>query len=238
MEVKRLVKSYRITIWYTPLMGRRKKLQKFDELGALPHVLQKPTDTTGRWHEYFKRAAPLVVELGCGYGEYTIALAQRYPDRNYIGIDIQGERLWRGATVSQALHLNNVYWLRIQIEQLDQYFAPGEIAAIWMTFPDPFPKDRHIKKRLTAPRFLKIYRTLLQPGGQIHLKTDAAALIDYTKAMLTEAGAHIDTALSHIASTETRYDLDIMTRYERKHHARGDTMYYLAWHYYSLSSPA
>ena len=136
-------------------MGR-KKLSKFAELTTLSHVLahvlEKPIGRAGTWPQ------PLILELGCGYGEYTLALAQRHPDNTYVGMDIQGERLWRGAKAMQALKLENVWWLRGYIDHLLDYFAPGEVAEIWLTFPDPFARGDML--RLTSPKFLDYYKTI------------------------------------------------------------------------------
>lgn len=213
------------------LMGRRKKQQKFQELATFPHVLQPPEEVAGRWNKYFDSARPLVVELGCGYGEYTIALAKRYPEKNYVGVDIQGERLWRGSKISAALSLRNVMWLRAHIEQLDQYFGHSEVDEIWLTFPDPFPKRRHVKKRLTAPPFLALYRGVLKPKGRIHLKTDVDDLFQYTQQTVAESGGIIDRVLSSVAADEQRFDLDIITRYEKKHRDLGSRIHYLSWHW-------
>lgn len=212
-------------------MPRSKKTERFRALSKLPHVLEKPTGLAGHWSEHFPSAQPLVVELGCGYGEYTVSLAQRYPERNYIGMDIQGERLWRGATASLQLKLTNVWWLRGQIDHLLEYFAPGEIAEIWLTFPDPYPKDRQAKKRLTSPRFLKMYQTVLKPGGKIQLKTDARPLLEYTQEIVEQSGAQLDILIENVAAEETAYDLDIKTRFELKHRTKNEPIYYLAWYW-------
>ncbi|MBI4406870.1 MAG: tRNA (guanosine(46)-N7)-methyltransferase TrmB [Candidatus Kerfeldbacteria bacterium] len=196
----------------------RKKLSKFAELVTLPHLLEKPVGQAGRWPQ------PLVLELGCGYGEYTLALAQRQPQCHYVGMDIQGERLWRGAKAMQALKLENVWWLRGYIDHLLDYFAPGEVAEIWLTFPDPFAREGHAKKRLTAPRFLDYYKTILVPGGRVHLKTDSANLVAYSIETIQTSGGMID---EHIPVAP----IDIMTRFEQKHRQRGDQIQQLSWHW-------
>ena len=194
----------------------RKKLAKFVELGRLPHVLEKPLNQAGHWPQ------PLIVELGCGYGEYTLALAQQHPEITYVGMDIQGERLWKGATQMTALKLQNVWWLRGYIDHLLDYFAPGEVSEIWLTFPDPYPRESNAKKRLTAPRFLEYYKTILVPGGRVHLKTDAVSLITFSQDTIPASGGMIDQY------TDQAPD-DIITRFEQKHRALGSPIYYVSW---------
>ncbi|MFA6475125.1 MAG: tRNA (guanosine(46)-N7)-methyltransferase TrmB [Patescibacteria group bacterium] len=200
----------------------RKKLAKFAELSNFPHVFEKP-DQMPTW------PTPLIVELGCGYGEYTLALAQRYPVNHYVGMDIQGERLWRGATASETLHLNNVWWLRGFVDHLPQYFAPQTITEIWLTFPDPHPKKGGTRKRLTNPRFLEFYKQLLVPGGRCHLKTDSDQLFNYSQDSIVASGGVIDGY--------TGPDLDIITRYEKKHRALGAAIHYVTWHWPEYTSP-
>jgi tRNA (guanine-N7-)-methyltransferase len=212
-------------------MSQRGKLAKFADLHAMPTVLERPPHQAGHWATTFGNKQPIVAELGCGYGEYTIALAQRYPHRNYIGVDIQGERLWRGATAASAVQLNNVRWLRVQIEHLTDYFAPAELAAIWLTFPDPFPKRSQIKKRLSSPGFLSMYRALLQPCGRVYLKTDAADLMTYTHNTIAASGAIIDQRFDDVPAETTTHDLDIITRFERKYRLQGHPIYYCSWHW-------
>jgi tRNA (guanine-N7-)-methyltransferase len=134
------------------------------------------------WHEQvFHNHNPIVLELGCGKGEYTVTLATRFPEKNFIGIDIKGARLWRGAKTATEKQLQNVVFIRTRIDFIESFFAPCEIDEIWITFPDPQPKA--IRKRLTSPLFLSRYRNFLNPGGAIHLKTDSRLLHDYTKAL-------------------------------------------------------
>ena len=132
----------------------------------------------GRWNEYFGNDNPIVLELGCGKGDYTIALARLHPDCNYIGVDIKGARLWRGAKTAVEDKMGNVAFIRTRIELIESFFATDEVSEIWITFPDPQPKKP--MKRLTSPRFLDHYRTFLKSGGRLHLKTDSQELYDYT----------------------------------------------------------
>lgn len=212
-------------------MSQLSKLQKFAELATLPGVLEKPRPQAGLWAEHFSNDHPIILELACGYGEYAIALAQRYPHHNFIGIDIQGERLWQAANTATQLQLNNVRWLRIQIEHLLDHFSPEEVSEIWLTFPDPFPRRSQSKKRLVAPRFLAMYQSILQPHGRVHLKTDAINLITYARETITANGATIDRDLSHLSPTMTNFDLDIMTRFERKHRLLAHPIHYLSWYW-------
>ncbi len=170
-------------------MGKN-KLRKFKELESNPLVLQypfgqlavTPFPLKGRWRaEFFHNDKPIVLELGCGKGEYTVGLARRYPDRNFIGIDIKGARMWTGATEAMRDGMTNVAFLRTSIELLASFFAPGEVDEIWITFPDP--QMRKVNKRLTGTRMLALYRSILVPGGTIHLKSDSPFLYAYTNMM-------------------------------------------------------
>ncbi len=168
------------------------KLEKFAENATFPHLLQ-PTfeelkngqfDMKGRWHEFFGNDNPIILELGCGKGEYTVALAERYPGNNYIGIDIKGARIWRGAKTSFENNQRNVAFLRMRIDMILNAFAPGEIHGIWITFPDPQPGKA--RKRLTSPMFLNRYKQLLSPGSIIHLKTDNQPFFEFTLETIAE----------------------------------------------------
>ena len=172
------------------------KLAKFADMAANPLVIEQPYNSIqeatpfalrGRWHEdFFHNTNPIVLELGCGRGEYTVGLARRYPDANFIGIDIKGARMWTGA--QEALHegLTNVGFLRTHIEFIDRFFAPDEVAEIWLTFSDPQMKKA--TKRLTSTYFLERYRRFLADGGLIHLKTDSNFLFTYTEELLRANG--------------------------------------------------
>ncbi|MBP7514829.1 MAG: tRNA (guanosine(46)-N7)-methyltransferase TrmB [Flavobacteriales bacterium] len=169
------------------------KLGRFAENATFAHVLQPTFEEVtsgafamkGKWNsDFFHRDAPLVLELGCGKGEYTTGLAQLRPERNYIGVDIKGARIWRGAKTVQELGLTNVGFLRTHVDHLLKVFGPGEVSEIWLTFSDPqLGKDR---KKLTSPLFLERYREVLVPGGIVNLKTDSPELYDYTMERLAE----------------------------------------------------
>ena len=163
----------------------RIKLQRFAENATRPTIVEPGKANFGQlaglWApDFFANNHPLVLEVGCGKGEYTVGLAQLHPEQNFLGLDIKGERIWRGSTRAEALGLQNVGFLRLMAHQLTEHFAPGELSEIWITFPDPRPRDRDIKRRLTAPRFLNLYQRLLAPGGVAQLKTDSEGLYDYT----------------------------------------------------------
>ncbi len=157
-----------------------------------PHfseVYQKDYRLKGKWNsDFFNCDNPLVLELGCGKGEYTVGLASKYPGKNFIGIDIKGARMWRGARQAIENNLDNAGFLRTRIELADSFFAPGEIAEIWITFPDPQLKKRRNKKRLTHPRFLNLYRKFLKNNGIIHLKTDNRILYNFTLGLVKYNG--------------------------------------------------
>src|SRR3954468_5439933 len=167
------------------------KLRRFAEIETFSNVLQLDAGKVykGQWSDgFFKNNNPVVVELACGKGEYTVNLAQMFPDKNFIGIDYKGNRIWRGAKTALEDGVNNVAFLRMQIENLVDYFAPGEVDEIWITFPDPQPQLSREKKRLTSPRFLQMYRQILKPGGMIHLKTDNDQLYQYTLQIIEDEG--------------------------------------------------
>jgi tRNA (guanine-N7-)-methyltransferase len=172
------------------LMGKN-KLAKFDEMARYPHVFQYPFarlqeegfSLKGHWGErFFKNTHPVVLELGCGKGEYTVGLARLFPEKNFIGVDIKGARMWSGAKESHEAGLPNVAFLRTHIELITHFFAPGEVAEIWITFPDPQMKKAN--KRLTSTSFMKLYRQLLSDEGIVHLKTDSPFMYTYTNELV------------------------------------------------------
>lgn len=157
----------------------RKKRERIADTKAMPNVLEYPDNMPGRWRYHFGREGSRTLELGCGKGEYVVTLAHHYPDHQFIGVDIKGERLWVGAKQALDMALSNAAFLRIPIEALTQYFAPGEVQNIWLTFPDPFPKPSKAKRRMISSRFLNLYEQVLRPGGFVHLKTDYADLFEF-----------------------------------------------------------
>jgi len=172
------------------------KLERFAENLTFPNLFQVSYEMLkeqgfalrGRWNGYFVNDNPITLELGCGKGDYTVSLARIHPDRNYIGVDIKGARMWRGAKTSNEEQLHNVAFLRTRIELIEHFFAPEEVSEIWITFPDPQPKKE--MKRLTSERFLSYYKNFLRPGAPIHLKTDSQELHEYTLNEVIPAGGY------------------------------------------------
>lgn len=211
------------------------KLAKFADMASYPHVFEYPFsvledvpfELRGHWHErLFKNDHPIVLELGCGRGEYAVGLARRYPDRNFIGVDIKGARMWSGATESLKEGLTNVAFLRTNIEIIDRFFAPGEVQEIWLTFSDPQMKKA--TKRLTSTYFLNRYRRFLIDGGLIHLKTDSNFLFTYTKYVAEENKLPVEECTEDLYGGEaTSLDLSIRTYYEQQWLSRGLTIKYL-----------
>ncbi len=184
----------------------------FEEIFRRDHPLK------GHWRrDFFRNDRPIVLELGCGKGEYTVALAERDPDRNYIGIDIKGARMWRGAKTATEREMGNVGFVRTRIEFIESFFAPNEVDEIWITFPDPQLRTKRAKKRLTAPSFLASYARLLKPDGTIHLKTDSKHLYNYTQAVIGRFGLPCEAANPDIYGSGADDDvLSVKTAYERR----------------------
>lgn len=186
-------------------------------------IFHKEHPLKGKWgEEFFHNQNPIVLELGCGKGEYTVALAQRYPDMNFIGIDIKGARMWRGAKTVTECGMKNAGFLRTRIEFIDSFFAEGEISQIWITFPDPQLKTRRAKKRLTAPYFLERYANMLKADGIIHLKTDSQHLYSYTQAVIDHFALQRNVANNDIYGTGYADEpLSVKTAYETMFLERG-----------------
>ncbi|HEY9117382.1 MAG TPA: tRNA (guanosine(46)-N7)-methyltransferase TrmB [Roseivirga sp.] len=218
-------------------MGRA-KLRRFEELKDRHNVLEDymPLYSTikGNWNKsLFPKEQPIILELACGKGHYATGLAKVYPERNYIGIDVKGDRLWVGSTIAIENELTNVAFLRAQIQHLDQFFESNEVAEIWITFPDPRPKDRDIKRRLTSPRFLDLYKQILVPEGIINFKTDNTMLFEYTLAVLAERNdvQIIDHTFDLYHSELTKYHHEITTEFEKKFLNKGEKIKYLRFKY-------
>ena len=188
----------------------------------------------GKWNmEYFKNNFPITLELACGRGEYTVGLAKLFPAQNFVGVDIKGERIWKGSTWAIEQNLSNVAFLRTQILLIESFFQDGEVDEIWLTFPDPRPRKRDIKRRLTSPRFMEMYKKLLKPGGYIRLKTDNTKLYEYT---LEEMQGRNDIA--DLQYTDDLYNsplraecFDIKTRYEEEFAGKGERIKYLRFRF-------
>lgn len=221
----------------------KKKLQQFAEMKTFNCVFEPDNEVMiggdyhmkGNWHRnYFKNDNPITLELGCGKGEYTIAMAGMFPHRNFIGIDIKGARMWRGAKTVEQSQMKNVAFLRMKIEFISHFFAAGEVAEIWLTFSDPQPRDRKGSKRLTAQRFLEKYADVLTPGGSVHVKTDSDLLYRETMKTISEQN---HTPMIHAEdiygkdhnrfSLQQREILSIKTFYENKFLAEKEKIKYI-----------
>ncbi|MEO8764968.1 MAG: tRNA (guanosine(46)-N7)-methyltransferase TrmB [Ginsengibacter sp.] len=193
----------------------QKKLKRFGEIKTFANVLEYPEDIAGKWHLFFQNNNPVILELACGKGEYTTGLAQLYPEKNFIGVDIKGNRIWAGAKFALDNHLSNAAFLRTQIQKIDSYFTAAEVKEIWITFPDPQLRMSKAKKRLVHPRFLRLYQKILQPGGSIHLKTDSPELYNFTKTVINLYRLQLIAELDDVhANKEASGDLSIITHYE------------------------
>jgi tRNA (guanine-N7-)-methyltransferase len=210
-------------------MGQ-KKLVRFAELETFSNVLQFPVRMPGTWQSFFENSNPLVLELACGKGEYALGLAQLYPNKNFVGIDIKGNRLWVGAKKAIQQHLNNVAFLRIQIDQITEYFATEEVDEIWITFPDPQLRVSKSKKRLTHPKFLRQYYQVLRPHGKIHLKTDSPDLYEFTKRVIDMYGCRLHKDIDDVYGRPgIPADLRIVTHYESLDIAQSKRVHYLCF---------
>ena len=210
-------------------MGQ-KKLVRFEELKTFPNVLQFPPAMAGKWNAFFGNEHPVHLELACGKGEYALGLGQLHPDNNYIVIDLKGNRLWVGARKAIQLNLRNVAFLRTQIDQVDTYFGKDEVASIWITFPDPQLRLSKAKKRLTHPKFLRLYHKFLKPGGRIHLKTDSPDLYEFTKLVIRLYGCILHEDLENVYAEENiQPELKIKTHYEGLDIAGSERIHYLCF---------
>jgi len=215
----------------------KNKLAKFIEMKEFNHVIQAPYNTIeqddfylkGKWAaDFFKNEYPVILELGCGKGEYTVQLAEKYPEKNFIGVDIKGARMYNGAKQALDKELKNVAFLRTNIEIIERFFGANEIAEIWLTFPDPQMKKT--RKRLTSSFFLERYRNFLKSDGIIHLKTDSNFQFTYTSALIHANKFEIIAEIGNLYESELLNDtLKIKTFYEKQWLARGITIKYIAF---------
>lgn len=213
----------------------KKKLRRFEELKSHLHVIQpdfhqvyqKDFALKGNWSkEFFKNSNPIVLELGCGKGEYTTGLSKHFPGKNFIGIDIKGARIWKGARQVIDEQINNAGFLRTRIDLVESFFAKDEVSEIWITFPDPQPKKA--RKRLTSPLFLNRYRSFLQPNGIIHLKTDSRELFDYTLETIVYNNCEVLMHTHDLYGTSfTEEFLSIKTFYESQFLSQGKPITYI-----------
>lgn len=213
-------------------MGKN-KLKKFAEMETFSNVFQPPYgELAGHWHEFFHNDHPIVLELGCGRGEYTVGLARKYPEKNFIGVDIKGARMWAGAKEAESEGLKNVAFLRTNIEFITSFFAAGEVSEVWITFCDPQMKKA--TKRLTSTYFMQRYQQIVTPDGLLHLKTDSPFLYTYTCEMLRLNALPVvaDTAdLYGDAQTDHSYEdaRALQTHYEKQWLDRGMDIKYIEW---------
>lgn len=224
-------------------MGSKKKLQRFAELEKFPNVFQnfsfddpqlfganmEAVEIKGKWSElYFKNSNPIILELACGGGEYAVSLATKYPDKNFIGVDIKGARIYKGAKIGLQNKLPNLAFLRCRIEKIQSFFDEEEINEIWITFPDPFLKDSSENRRLTSPPFLKRYKQILSSDHIIHLKTDSSELYEYTTEVLANENIEVLYTNDDIYKSDLyNPDLEVKTAYEIRHLANGLKIKYI-----------
>ena len=225
-------------------MGKKNKLKKFEEVASFPNVYEnydpknpgligtggERAALRGQWNKlHFGNEHPITLELACGGGEYTLALAERYPDRNFIGVDVKGARIWKGAKKALEKGLTNAAFVRTRIEQLALFFGENEVDEIWITFPDPFLRKSKANKRLTSARFLSEYRQFLQPEGLIHLKTDESNLYQFTlETLLNDTNSQIRYHNPDIYATSLIIpELEFKTYYEKMHLAEGKSIKYV-----------
>jgi tRNA (guanine-N7-)-methyltransferase len=215
----------------------KNKLKKFAENESFQNLFQPSFDDVwhidhpikGKWHrDYFKNSHPIILELGCGKGEYTVNLARHFPENNYIGIDIKGARLWKGAKEAVSEGLINVAFVRTRIENIQSFFAHNEVSEIWVTFPDPQPRPSRAKKRLTSSRFLSYYQSFIKQQSIIHLKTDSQGLHEYTKALVSQNKLDLDFCTNDLYSMENIDPiLSIKTFYETMFLEQGKPITYI-----------
>jgi tRNA (guanine-N7-)-methyltransferase len=223
-------------------MGGKGKLKKWAEMKTFNNVVEPTTKEVfrkdhslkGKWRsEIFKNDNPIVLELGCGKGEYSVGMGKHFPEKNFIGVDIKGNRIWRGAKTAFEDKMNNVYFIRTQIDHIASFFNENEVDEIWITFPDPQPKDRLERKRLTSPMFIDRYKTFLKPNGIIHLKTDHEGFFTYTleevercNFKLIESTFNLYGEAIDKLDTKTQEILSIKTFYEKLWSEKGHSIHY------------
>ncbi|MBC6491971.1 tRNA (guanosine(46)-N7)-methyltransferase TrmB [Flavihumibacter stibioxidans] len=218
-------------------MGQ-KKLVRFEAIKGYPNVLQYPENMAGKWKDQFGNSNPITLELACGKGEYTVALSAMYPARNFIGVDVKGNRLYIGAKQCLAAGQTNAAFLRTQIDRIATYFEPGEVREIWITFPDPQLRRSRAKKRLTHPKFLRLYQQFLQPGGIIHLKTDSPVLYRFTLTVIDLYGLELVTHSDDVyGQAEVSPELRIKTHYEKLDIAGSNRIHYISFRLPALPLP-
>lgn len=228
-------------------MGGKGKLQKWAEMKTFNNVVEPNTSDVfrkdhplkGKWrNEIFKNDNPIILELGCGKGEYSVGMGAHFPNKNFIGVDIKGNRIWRGAKTAFENKMTNVYFIRTQIDHIASFFDENEVDEIWITFPDPQPKDRLERKRLTSPLFIERYKKFLKPNGIIHLKTDHEGFFQYTLDEVDRCGFKLlESTFNLYGETIEQLDpktqeiLSIKTFYEKLWAAKGHNIHYCKFHF-------
>ncbi len=222
-----MAKTSKIFALLLPSMSQ-KKLQRFAEIKTFPNVLEYPENIKGEWNRFFNNPNPITLELACGKGEYAVGLGRLHPNKNFIGLDIKGNRMWVGAKKALDRGLNNVAFLRTQIQKITDYFAPGEVAEIWITFPDPQLRISKANKRLTHPRFLRLYQCIMTETGTVNLKTDSPDLHRFTKTVIQLFNLDLLEDLDDVYGLqEVPEDLAIKTHYESLDIANSNCIHYL-----------
>jgi len=212
----------------------KSKLKRFEIIGTRENVIEPGKEIfktiKGKWNtDYFKRDRPITLELACGRGEYTVGMARLFPDRNFIGVDKKGDRLWKGSTWAVEDQLANVAFLRTEILFIESFFEPGEVDEIWLTFPDPRPRIRDIKRRLSSSRYIDMYKKMLKPSGYFRFKTDNTDLFNFTLEELAFRHDLTDFEYTHdLYESPLRPECyDIKTKYEEMFAAKGEKIKYL-----------
>jgi tRNA (guanine-N7-)-methyltransferase len=216
-------------------MGKN-KLKRFAENATFPHVFQPAMafpqpdfEYKGKWQSFFKNSQPITLELGCGRAEYTTALSAQYPERNFIGLDWKGSRIWRGAKTTYDNGQTNAAFLRIMIGSIAAFFNTSDnVNELWITFPDPQPRESREHKRLTSPEFLERYRKFAAPGCVVHLKTDSTLLYDYTLEVIAQQGLTVLMQTDDLYGSDFADEiLSVKTTYEKIWLAKGSTINYI-----------
>jgi tRNA (guanine-N7-)-methyltransferase len=208
----------------------QKKLMRFEAIKSFSNVLQYPEAMAGNWKDFFKNDNPVYLELACGKGEYTVELARMLPHKNFIGVDLKGNRIFIGAKKSIEEKITNAAFLRTQIDKINNYFAKGEAKEIWLTFPDPQLRKSKAKKRLTHPRFLRLYQQILPDNGLIHLKTDSPDLFAFTLLVIEMFNLQLHESIDNVyAQPEIKEELKIKTYYESLDIAQSKRIHYICF---------
>lgn len=218
------------SLFFRHMGSKRIKLVRFAKLPEFDFVFDEKRDFSAQMIKNKSGDMPIILELGCGKGDYTLGLAALFPEKFFVGMDVKGERIWVGASKTQEQKRTNIAFVRGRIERLLESFPKSMIHEIWITFPDPFPRIKQAKHRLTSAIFLELYKKILVPGGRIHLKTDDQALFEYTLDEVQAHGGRIQKALANIYQEENiDATLQIQTDFERKHLKKGRKIYYLSF---------